>query len=197
MKRFSAILIAIMLACVTLSAAYAMPTEHAVSYMFVKTGNGGPLNLRAEQSVHSDQLASIPYGTQVMLYDMQPGDTWVWCVYNDKEGYVMTRYLSDSQPSMQVTVKGSESGEYKKMEAAYYYATVAPGTPSGFVHMRWAPSKSEPIMRDYYASQTLTVLWQDKNWCQVYDAENNICGYMMRRFLTYAGPIVSSDGTVQ
>ena len=189
-KSLISLMLVLTLICGCFAVAQAMPSDHDVSYYYVSTSNQGPLNLRESKSTKSNAIKSIPYGTEVMIYDYAPGDTWVLCNYDGAEGYVMTRYLSGTKPSGKAkttatTENGSEYGQYKRMEAACYYATVKPSTPTGYVHMRWAPSKSEPVMADFHNGDVLKVLNQDANWCQVYNETDGTCGWMMRRFLTY------------
>lgn len=195
MKRLTALCLTIILA---LSALYipalAMPGDHEVSYMYVKTGNKGSLNLRQTASADAKVLTRLPYGARLMLYDYKKGDKWALCVYEDFEGYVMTRYLSAAQPAAAPAPTatpqvGTESREYKRMQPAYYYAAVRPSVPTGFVHMRWAPSTAEPIFKDYYNGQILKVLYESGSWCQVYDEENDLCGYMMKKFLNYVADV--------
>ncbi len=201
-KTVLCLMLALVLVCAALPmTALAMPTDHDVSYRYVSTGNGGPLNLRASATKDSQAIASIPYGTQLMIYDYAPGDTWVLCIYCDKEGYVMTRYLSDSKPSytkpssstpasQQESASDAIRAQFKAMQAASYYVTVTPSSPTGFVNFRWAPNKNEPVLETCYAGTTLRVLFQTNSWCQVYDESTGVCGYMMRKFLTYAGEVI-------
>ncbi|HPS82219.1 MAG TPA: hypothetical protein PLP25_10235, partial [Candidatus Limiplasma sp.] len=66
----------------------------------------------------------------------------------------------------------------------YYTATVRPSSPGGFVHLRWAPSKSQPVQSDYYNGSELVVISQNGTWCQVYDELNESSGFMMAEFLS-------------
>lgn len=50
--------------------------------------------------------------------------------------------------------------------------------------MRWAPSKSTSVHEVYYAGDMLQVIADNGTWCQVYDTSRNICGFMMKQFLT-------------
>ncbi|MDD3336209.1 MAG: SH3 domain-containing protein [Eubacteriales bacterium] len=204
-KNLIAFGLVLIMLCSCMVVAYAMPTEHDVTYYYVDTSNHGSLNLRQAASTDADVMAQIPYGTQIMIYDYAPGDKWALCAYDQYEGYVMTRYLNGNRPSGRAsssatsstsTSVGSESAEYKRMEAAYYYAAVRPSTPSGYVHMRWAPSKKEPVIRDFYDGQVLKVLYQDQNWCQVYDEATGVSGWMMRHFLIYAGEAQATAYTI-
>lgn len=170
-------------------------------YYYVKTSNYEPLNLREAESTKSKIIAKIPYGTKVELLDFFVGSTWASCNYDGHYGYVMTQYLSFDKPHPKPkpgpvpTPKPTPSASmFAGFKPAYYSAIVRPTTPTGFVHMRWAPSKQEKIFQDYYAGQALQVLYANDTWCQVYDTQNHVFGYMMKQFLTYVGPIQYGDG---
>jgi SH3-like domain-containing protein len=174
-------------------------------YYYVKTGDYGPLNLRESPSTDAAILAKIPYGAQVELLDFFVGSTWANCSYKGHYGYVMTRYLSFDKPHPKPapgpvpTPKPNPqpSGNmFTGFQPAYYSAIVRPSTPTGFVHMRWAPSKDQQIFQDYYAGQPLQVFYANNGWCQVYDPNTHVFGYMMKEFLTYVGPISFGDGVV-
>ena len=109
---------------------------------------------------------------------------------NGLMGFVMTRYLSGTRPASGGS-GGSGGGSssstaisYKGFTPAYYTATVKPSNPSGYVNMRWAPSKSTSVHEVYYAGDMLQVIADNGTWCQVYDTSRNICGFMMKQFLT-------------
>ena len=100
----------------------------------------------------------------------------------------MTRYLSGTRPSGGGSSGGGGSSSstisFKGFASTYYTASVRPSTPSGYVNMRWAPSKSTAVQQIYYAGETLQVIADNGTWCQVYDTSRNICGFMMKQFLT-------------
>ena len=60
--------------------------------MIVKTPDGTPLNMRASTSTTSARLAQIPNGTTVDV--IREGTDWTGIKYNNKEGWVLTKYLS-------------------------------------------------------------------------------------------------------
>ncbi|MFH1513818.1 MAG: SH3 domain-containing protein, partial [Bacillota bacterium] len=117
---------------------------------------------------------------------------WSYITYNDHVGYCMSRYLSSTKPSDKPTPAPTPSPSgtgisYKNFVRANYYVSVRPSTPSGFVNLRWAPSKSADVYTIYYAGTTLRVLSQESAWAQVYDEATGTCGFMMRSFLSNAG----------
>lgn len=66
--------------------------------MKVHTANGGPLNLRASTSTSSSLVATIPSGTTLEVEKIN--DTWSRTSYNNKEGYVMSKYLVNAGASV-------------------------------------------------------------------------------------------------
>lgn len=66
--------------------------------MKVHTTNGGPLNLRASTSTSSELRGTIPNGTKLEVEKIN--DTWSKTSYNNKEGYVMSKYLTSINDSI-------------------------------------------------------------------------------------------------
>ena len=62
---------------------------------YVNTANKGTLNMRAAPSAQSMVLAQIPYGT--VLETEFVTDDWSKVTFNEKTGYVMNKFLSESQ----------------------------------------------------------------------------------------------------
>ena len=155
---------------------------------YVDTANKKSLNLRSDCYIGDNIIASIPYRAEVTVYEFLSGDTWAHVEYNGHVGYVMTRYLSGTRPSGGGSSGGGGSSSstisFKGFASTYYTASVRPSTPSGYVNMRWAPSKSTAVQQIYYAGETLQVIADNGTWCQVYDTSRNICGFMMKQFLT-------------
>lgn len=158
---------------------------------YVSTSNGKGVYLRSGPSKEDSILTSIPYGAQVdscEYYD----SAWSYVSYQGNYGYCMSRYLSSTKPSSKPTPTSTPSPSgtglsFRNFTPANYYVTVRPSTPSGFVNMRWAPSKSVDIQSTYYAGYSLRVLAQDSTWAQVFDEANGSCGFMQRNFLIESG----------
>ena len=148
---------------------------------YVNTANKKSLNMRSSTDLGNNILTSIPNGAAVVVYEFLNNNTWAHIGYGGRDGYVMTRYLSLTPPSTQPST--TESLSFKDFKSTYYLASVKPSTPSGYVNMRWAPSKSTAVHDIYYSGSTLQVIAESKTWCQVYDTQKNICGFMMKEFL--------------
>ena len=65
--------------------------------VFVKTENKGTLNMRSEPKTGATIIARIPYGTEIPAEKLD--DTWAKVRYNNKEGYVMHKFLSTEEPA--------------------------------------------------------------------------------------------------
>lgn len=134
---------------------------------YVNTANKKSLNMRSSTDLGNNILTSIPNGAAVVVYEFLNSNTWAHIGYGGRDGYVMTRYLSLTPPSTQPST--TESLSFKDFKSTYYLASVKPSTPSGYVNMRWAPSKSTAVHDIYYSGSTLQVIAESKTWCQVYD----------------------------
>jgi len=164
---------------------------------YISTSNGKGLFLRSGPSKDDSVLTTIPYGAQIdscEYYD----SAWSAVSYKGYYGYCMTRYLSSTKPSSKpnptpTPSSGGTGLSFRNFTDVNYYASVRPSTPSGFVNLRWAPSKSVDIRSTYYAGYSLRVLAQDETWVQVLDEANGICGFMMRSYLSDSGDGMSDN----
>lgn len=191
-----------LVSAVLLLAMAVLPASALVHYAYVKTGNYGALNMRSSTVTHmNNKIGSIPYGKKVVILDYYENNNWAFVEYQGKQGFVMTRYLTYSVPPKKPThvdptpaPEPSSAHIYDGFQATNYFAIVRPSTPAGFVHMRWAPSKSIGcIVRDYYNGTQLEVIAQNKTWAQVRDPQTGVTGFMMRSFLTEVGDGVNAD----
>ena len=62
----------------------------------VKTENGGALNMRTSPNKLASVFAQIPNGALLEAPD-GIGKEWTKIIYKETPGYVMTKFLSDSQ----------------------------------------------------------------------------------------------------
>ncbi|NLI20102.1 MAG: SH3 domain-containing protein [Clostridiales bacterium] len=159
------------------------------STMYVYTSNGKSLNVRDYPSKDGKVISSIPYGTAVDVDNDFVGSSWVHVYLSGVDGYCMSRYLVTYKPGpkpqpTKTATPTQSSSLYVGFSPCYYTAYVRPSSPGGYVHLRWAPSKSQPVQRDYYNGAELVVISQNGTWCQIYDEVNEASGFMMASFLT-------------
>ena len=184
MKKLSVLLIAAALLVATMSAAFA-------ATMYVDTANHKTLNLRSHEN--DKVIAQIPYRAAVEVHSFFQSDTCANVTYNGKSGWVYTRYLSWNRPAKASSVNTTKSTQsttaagtnvfsgMKKVTA--YDAVVQPGTPTGYVNLRWAPTKNSKIRTTRYNGDMLRVIAENKSWAQVMDDTTGECGFMRKSFL--------------
>ena len=159
--------LAVLLALVVVVTLLPVVNAFASSTMYVSTSNGKSLNMRDYPSKDGNVIANIPYGAKVTVDEDFIGSSWVHVYYKSADGYCMVRYLSTykpgpkPQPTQPPSPTQPSGSIYDNLVQCYYTATVQPSSAGGFVHLRWAPSKNQPIQRDYYNGSQLVVIAQD------------------------------------
>ena len=69
--------------------------------MFVYTENRGSLNVRSSMSTGNNVVGKLDFGTAVQVYSFF--GSWALINYKNTNAYVMTRYLTYTQPTTPVT----------------------------------------------------------------------------------------------
>ena len=67
------------------------------------------------------------------------------------------------------------------MEA--FAVTVRPSRASGWVNLRWAPSKQAEVMATYKANAKLLVIRETDHWYQVEDQDTGDVGFIDKQFV--------------
>lgn len=191
-KTLSVLLVMILLVSAIPFSGLAM--ENPFGEAWVKTANGKTVNARRTPTTNADNIIyELPYGFKVMIIGYEKNAQWALCdIGNGVNAYIMTRYLSRTNPGKKPTPTVTPQPTAKPETIDYssfryvtpYTAYVRPSSPTGFVNMRWAPSKSVQVIAIYYQGSPLTVIAQGHNWCQVRDEVNGFTGFMMSSFLT-------------
>ena len=204
-KRILSLIIAVILAVmmtITVSVAEDDSTPDSAGYYYVYTENGKGLNVRATPG--GEVVGSLKYGTRIYCYYKDGGNGWALIDYNYNMpgvGYgtyacfLSSRYLRKSKPPARPG-KSSSSGtsastdptdeinaefrSAKKVEP--FTVTVRPSRTSGWVNLRWAPSKSAEIMATYKANEKLLVIKETDNWYQVEDQDTGDVGFISKQF---------------
>lgn len=65
-----------------------------------------------------------------------------------------------------------------------FVIVVRPTRASGWVNMRWAPSKDAEIIANYRSGAKLTVIAETQSWYQVIDPNTEATGFMMKTYTT-------------
>ena len=159
-------------------------TTVAIGNLYVNTANGKGLNMRTRPNSNSDIQVIIPNGAAVTLFWYE-NSSWAFVAYRSYFGFCMTRHLTDKVPgtSQNETKADDTSKMYNGFKHVDYDAVVKPTNPTGYVNMRWAPSKSTDVQGIYYANTVLHVIATNGTWSQVYHEQTNQCGFMMNAYL--------------
>ena len=202
-------LIGLLLAMILL-AALAVPAtaEDQGRDMYVYTQNGKELLVRSSMSTTEDNVVgSLPFGAKVITYGSpQPG--WTIIDYGDGSfsAYVMSRFLVKSKPtagkpasSGTKSSSGADSKNFDTTSATTveqintllasakvvepYSVTVRPVRASGWVYMRWIPSRQSKQIATYGANQQLTVIAELKDWYQVQDPATGRVGFIYKSYI--------------
>ena len=205
-KRLLTLILAVLMAaCVLVPAAVAEDDTVPASagYYYVYTENGKTLNVRATPG--GEIVGSLKYGTRIYCYYRDGGNGWALIDYSYNMpgvGYgtyacfVSSRYLRKSKPPARpssgsstqpaaatdaVTEINTEFRSAKNVNP--FSVTVRPSRASGWVNLRWAPSKSAEIMATYKANQKLLVIKELNNWYQVEDQDTGDVGFISKQFV--------------
>ncbi len=125
---------------------------------YVSTGNSGRLHLRESASQNSRSLGLFPNGTRVSATDV--GNGWSYVTIGSSVGYMMNRFLSDTEP-------------YAPSQYTVMYVYSAKG---GSVALRSAMSEYADSLGSYANGTLVYVIYDFGSWAYV--SVNGIEGYM-------------------
>lgn len=175
---------------------YVVPSVVPVQTMYVTSHNGGGVHLRTSPTLNEDNIiTTVPYGAEVGIIMIMADGPWAELEYDGQVGYMMLDYLTDSVPAVHPhTAQQSTNSGNTQLEAelatlfsgfldSAYDVVVVPASGETYVNMRWAPSLSAPIRREYNADAQLHVTGHNDTWAEVYDPEHDIHGFMETVFL--------------
>ncbi len=174
-------------------------------YYYVYTENGKGRNVRATPG--GEVVGSLKYGTRIYCYYRDGGNGWALIDYTyNMPGvgmgtyacFISSRYLRKTKPparsksgsSSSASTAGSTdpaaeiNAEFRSgKRVTPFTVTVRPSRASGWVNMRWAPSKSAEIMTTYKANDKLLVIRELSNWYQVEDQDTGDVGFISKQFV--------------
>ena len=206
-KRLIALLMVLVLAAGLIPAALAEDDTPMASegYYYVYTENGKGLNVRSTPG--GDVVGSLKYGTKIYCYYRDGGNGWALIDYyynNPGYGYgtyaayISRRYLRKNKPparnggssssssasSASTDVTAEINAEFKSAKKVTpFIVTVRPTRASGWVNLRWAPSKSAELMATYKQNEKLLVIKETNNWYQVEDQDTGDVGFINKQFV--------------
>jgi uncharacterized protein YgiM (DUF1202 family) len=181
--------------------------------MYVYTDNGQGLNVRSAPRVANNIIAVAPYGSrmQVLRFLENGWASVVWDRFG--EAYVQSRFLQWDEPAPLYTAAPSPrptviptavptaapyvpvpaytdtiavlNAEFRTARlVAPFVVSVRPSRASGWVNMRWAPSKDTEVLATYRSGAQLTVIAETQSWYQVTDPNTEATGFIMKNYVT-------------
>ncbi len=206
-KRLIALLTVLVIAAVcVIPAALAEDDtpDPTAGYYYVYTENGKGLNVR--DTPGGTVVGSLKYGTKIYCEYFDGGNGWALITYKyDKPGYgvneyacfISNRYLRKTKPPARPKENTSTSGTASSDDVATeinaefrsaqkvepFVVTVRPSRASGWVNVRWAPSKAAEIQATYKQNDKLLVIRELKNWYQVQDQDTGDVGFVSKQFV--------------
>lgn len=202
-KRILVLALTILMLTALAIPALAITAEEAAETggkMYITTQSSDTVSMRSSPGAKYDSVFKVPYGSQVYVYESivnGADEKWYRIHYYDQNGkcfngYMNERYLTYDQPKDREDKKQSDKDNssdntvvvdtsmFKGFNKVGETCTVKPSKSGGYVNMRWAPSMSMPVITRYYDGAELYVLAENRTWCQVYDEETGVCGFMYK-----------------
>ena len=202
-KRILVLALTILMLTALAIPALAITAEEAAetgSKMYITTQSSDTVSMRSSPGAKYDSVFKVPYGSQVYVYESivnGADEKWYRIHYYDQNGkcfngYMNERYLTYDQPKDREDEKPSgkdnssdntvtvDTGMFKGFNKVGETCTVNPSKSGSYVNMRWAPSMSMPVITRYDDGAELYVLAENRTWCQVYDEETGVCGFMYK-----------------
>lgn len=191
-KRFLAMTLMLVLLLAVASSAMAVTT------MYVYSDNGLPVKVRAQPSTSAEVLSKKAYGEQVGV-DHFLSNGWACIVYGGYgDAYMMSRFLVSYDPGpAPVTKKPTPtktptpaSSGIKALNKTFqsartvepYDVSVSYPRASGWVNLRWAPSKETELIRQMKNGEILTVIAELNDWLQVQDETSGKTGFVYAQY---------------
>ena len=196
MKKIIGLILTVIMLAAAVSAVLA---ESQGTVMYVYTENGKGLTVRSSMNTtDSNFVDSLPYGSKVFAYG-NPKPGWTYIEYGGKSGYVMSRFLVKSKPEPHDAGSAQNSGSFDTRAAVSveqintllasaktvtpYTVTLRPTRSSGWVYMRWLPSRNAAQMATFGANYQVTVIAELKDWYQVQDPATGKVGFIYKSYI--------------
>lgn len=172
--------------------------------MYVYTENGKSLNVRSTPYVGNNIIGYAPYRSSVQVIRFLDNG-WACIAWYGGEAYVQSRFLQWYQPDPYTPVTPTATpaptataepytatdtlavlnAEFRTAKLVTPFSvTVRPSRASGWVNMRWAPSKDVEAIAQYRSGVKLTVIAETQSWYQVVDPDTESTGFIMKAYVT-------------
>ena len=197
-KKLMTLIMAVMMAMIAI---VPLTASAAGDTRYVYTANGKGLNVRSAPYV---VIGSLPYGTEVHVDPEYVGNnTWTAIIYGSRgTAFVMTRFLVEYKPAPYTpspapapapapsssTMSSTTVAEMNRLlaNAVYvtpYTVTVRPTRTSGWVYLRWMPSRNSQMIQTLANGEQVEVIAQLTDWYQVVVPETGRTGFIYKSYI--------------
>lgn len=183
MKKTFCLLLALMTIALTI---LPLACAGANATMYVKTGNGRTLNLRSAAKYGDNIVGYLKYGAKVTVVQYSANGKWALVEPDgwSNPAWVVSSYLVPTNPGKYTKSETAEPtsddtfASFRLLNEDAYTAAAKPSKTGGFVSLRWAPSKSAPVIKNLFADEELMVLAKGNNWLQVQELSTGYVGFV-------------------
>ena len=143
--------------------------------VYVTSTNGKGVNLRSGPSKSYSSIGFYSVGTSAAM--ITKGKTWSYIRVGNRYGYMMTQFLTETEPGPSPIIPGSA------------YVVSANGKS---VNLRSKPTTASGIIKSFKVGTPLTIITRGTDWYFI--QINGYYGYMMRQFIYDGGaPATATD----
>ena len=191
MKKLLAALLVIALLAASAAAEPAETYPFGTGIMYVYTPNSKPVHVRSTPAKENNIIGSADYGAAVLAdWSYVGNDGWTRVFWEeDGCGYIMSRYLVDTEPGPAPDPNEGKEEEQldKELESEkdadpFFYISVIPAQASGWVSFRSGPSRITSCICTYSEGKELLVEGETDNWYRVRDTAADLVGYVPKQY---------------
>ena len=153
--------------------------------MYVKTGNGGPLNVRSAPDASGDNvIGQFKYGDAVTVTGALR-DGWYAIRFKNGTGYVMAKFLTANKISEEDIRKKEIERQLNNYRAVAQFTVAArPVRPDGgWVNFRNNPGMGAGVITELEFGRRLTVIGETLDWYKAIDSLTGKVGFVMKAYV--------------
>ena len=163
--------------------AYASPKT-----MYVKTANGGPLNIRtAPDAKANNVIGQYKYGTAVtVIGTAAASNDWVAIKYGTRTAFVMVKFLNAQKPTAAETAQAEithQMNHYQAVKTSFTIVARPDNKQTGWVNFRSQPGTGAPRLTTLKDGQTLTVIGETPEWYKAIDSVTGQTGFVSKAYV--------------
>ena len=157
--------------------------------MYVKTQNGGPLNVRTAPVItKTNCIGQINYGKAVKVIGTAASSSdWVGISFNNRTAFVMVQYLSSVKPTTAETEQAyitHQTNHFKVITNRFAVIAHPENPATGWVNFRSQPGTGKNVITKLNEGRVLTVTGETPEWYQAIDSVTGKTGFVSKAYVT-------------